>query len=91
MVWFAAPGVAGEFFPPVKVTAGGKPIDVQRTAHSAPCVGDIDGDGLDDLLVGEFYEGRMRIFHNVGSSAQPKFDKYEWFKAGGDLGRVPTG
>lgn len=49
---FLAVGDAGEFRPPVKLTAGGKPVDVQHSGHSAPFVGDFDGDGLDDLLVG---------------------------------------
>jgi len=76
---------------PVKMMAGEKPIDIQRTAHSAPFVGDFDGDGLDDLLVGEFHEGRMRVYLNIGSIDQPKFDQFERFTAGGGLGRVPTG
>jgi len=57
----------GELLPPTKITAGGKPIDVQRTAPSAPFVGDFDGDGRDDLMVGEYHEGRLRVFRNIGS------------------------
>jgi hypothetical protein len=75
---------------PVKLIAGGNPIDVQRTGHSAPFVGDFDGDGLHDLLVGEFHEGRLRIYRNTGSNREPEFDQFEWFTAGGELGRVPT-
>ena len=76
-----------EFQKPIQLTAGGKPIDVQRTGHSAPFVGDFDGDGLNDLLVGEFHEGRLRIFRNVGSNQMPKFESYKWFKTGAELGR----
>lgn len=71
--------------------AGGRPIDVQRTGHSAPFVGDFDQDGLEDLLVGEFHEGRLRVFRNVGSAEQRTFKDYQWFRSGADLGRVPTG
>ena len=87
----AAGSSAGELLKPVKLTAAGEPIDVQRTAHAAPFIGDYDGDGLNDLLVGEFHEGRLRIFRNTGSNEVPKYNEYEWFKSGAELGRVPTG
>src|SRR5262249_17845367 len=40
-----------ELLPPVPVLVGGKPLDVARDGHSAPFVGDFDGDGQRDLLV----------------------------------------
>ncbi|MCP3918830.1 MAG: hypothetical protein GY711_25055 [bacterium] len=42
--------------PPVRLEAGGVPIDVS-IGHAAPHVMDFDGDGVRDLLVGEFGEG----------------------------------
>ena len=83
--------LAGELMPAAKLTAGGKPVDVMRVGHSAPFVGDFDGDGIDDLLVGEFHLGRLRIFRNRGTNRQPAFEDFQWFKAGGSQGRVPTG
>jgi hypothetical protein len=76
---------------PVQITADGQPIDVQREGHSAPFMGDFDGDGLNDLLVGEFEDGGLRIYRNLGTNGQPRFEEYEWFKTGADLGRVPSG
>jgi len=38
---------------PVRLEANGIPIDV-TVGHAAPYIIDFDGDGLDDLLVGEF-------------------------------------
>ena len=76
---------------PVHVMAGGSPLDVQRVGHAAPCFNDFDGDGLKDLLVGQFEEGWLRIYRNQGTNAQPQFSGHEWFRAGADLGRVPTG
>jgi len=47
VVLMVLPAFAAEFHPPRQVMAAGKPIDVQRIAHSAPFVGDFDLDGLD--------------------------------------------
>src|SRR5437660_7929842 len=70
----AAAGVAGdpanELLPPVRLEAAGKPIDT-AVGHAAPFVGDFDGDGVQDLLVGQFGEGILWIYNNVGSNAQP--------------------
>jgi hypothetical protein len=76
---------------PVKILAGKLPLDVQRSGHAAPFVGDFDGDGLPDLLVGQFTDGKLRIYRNVGTRGQPRFDGYDWFKAGDDFARVPVG
>ena len=81
----------GELLPPVRVEAGGKPVDVERSGHAAPFVGDIDGDGLPDLLVGQFDEGRLRVYRNIGTKGKPRFGPHTWFEAGGELGTVPVG
>ena len=83
--------LAGDLEPPVQIQAGGKPIDVQLVGHSAPSYGDVDGDGINDLLVGQFDEGRLRIYRNLGTNASPRFQGYQWFEAGGALGSVPAG
>jgi len=44
--------------PPVRIFAGKEAIDV-TTGHAAPYVLDFDGDGLKDLLVGEFGDGEF--------------------------------
>ncbi len=82
---------AGELMGPTRVEAGARPIDVEREGHSAPFVGDIDGDGVRDLLVGQFHDGRLRIYRNRGTDAVPRFDGFEWFRAGGAIGKVHEG
>ena len=94
LLTWAAPapvGQLGEFFPPVPLLANGKPIDVERDGHAAPFVGDFDGDGIVDVLVGQYDEGRLRVYRNIGTNRAPKFGAYTWFQAGGALGRVPEG
>jgi len=86
-----ATAVAGDLAPPVQVHAGGRPIDVLLVGHSAPFYGDVDGDGINDLLVGQFSEGRLRIYRNLGTNASPRFEGYQWFEAGGAVGSVPAG
>jgi hypothetical protein len=94
MLAVAAPTVAAdsdELLPPVPIQVGGRPLDVEREGHAAPFVGDVDGDGVRDLLVGQYFEGRLRVYRNVGTNARPRFEGYTWFEAGGQAGRVPEG
>src|SRR5262249_26270434 len=90
----AAPARAGEpngLRPPVQVPAGGRPLDVERPGHAAPFVGDFFEDGTLALLVGQFHEGRLRVYRNTGTRAEPKFESYTWFQAGGRVASVPEG
>jgi hypothetical protein len=79
-----------ELLPPVRLEAGGKPIDTD-VGHAAPFVGDFDGDGVKDLLVGQFGEGILWIFRNEGTDAAPELAAGFKFKDGTQDGRVPTG
>jgi hypothetical protein len=79
-----------EFAEPVRLAGGGKVIDTD-TGHAAPFVGDFDGDGVQDLLVGQFGEGVLWIFRNEGSNAQPKLAAGVKFKGGKKDGTVPSG
>lgn len=79
------------FEPPFRVSAGNQWIDVD-IGHAAPLRLDWDGDGKDDLLVGQFGEGKLRIYRNVGTQAQPKFDEdFALFQTRQGLGSIPSG
>ena len=82
--------LASEFLPPVRITAAGKPIDTS-IGHAAPFVCDFDGDGVRDLLVGQFGDGILWIYRNIGTNMNPKFAAGLKFKEGKKDGRVPTG
>lgn len=85
-----ANATAQGFEPPFRLEAEGKPIDVE-IGHAAPYLYDFDGDGVRDLLVGQFGQGRCRIYKNEGTATAPKFSKFEWFQAGGDVASVKAG
>jgi len=87
--------LARDLAPPVRILAGEQPVEAD-TGHASPFVGDFDGDGKFDLLVGQFrqgayYDAKLRIYRNLGSNTEPKFGGFEWFLAGGEIGAVPSG
>lgn len=81
---------AGELKEPVRLEAAGKPIDTE-VGHAAPFVGDFDGDGVNDLLVGQFGDGLLWIYRNEGTNEEPQLAAGVTFKDGAEDGRVPTG
>ena len=84
----AAPG--DDLAPPVRIEAAGKPIDTE-IGHAAPFVYDFDGDGVRDLLVGQFGGGILTIYRNEGTNAAPKLAAGVRFQAGSKDGTVPSG
>jgi hypothetical protein len=74
---------------PVQVMCGNQPINVD-VGHATPFMGDLDGDGLPDLIVGQYGLGQARVYRNVGTKDSPRFESFEWFKAGGEVARVWT-
>ena len=86
----ASISISAELAEPVRLEAAGKPIDTE-IGHAAPFVYDFDGDGLKDLLVGQFGEGLLRIYRNEGTNSEPKLAAGVKFKDGKEDGRVPSG
>ena len=84
----AAP--AQELAPPFRVPAGDAPISVD-VGHAQPLLHDLDGDGKRDLLVGQFGEGKCRVYRNVGRDDAPAFRDFEWLQAGGQPASVAAG
>jgi hypothetical protein len=74
----------------VRLEVAGKPIDVS-VGHAAPFVVDWDGDGRQDLLVGEFGTGGVTLFRNVGAKGAPRLESAGFLKAGTADATVPSG
>ena len=85
---FACSG--GGLAPPFLVEAGEGVIDVPG-GNSAPFLHDLDGDGLPDLLVGQFEDGCVRVYPNRGQRGAPRFAEWHFLQAGEGLARVPYG
>src|SRR5262245_3876680 len=82
----AAVAVASDGFEAAfRINAGGRPIDVEA-GHAGPLIVDWDGDGVRDLLVGEFGAGRLRIYLNKGTDAAPRFEDFSYFQTRKGLG-----
>ncbi len=75
---------------PFRVQADGRYIDAER-CHAAPVFEDIDGDGLRDLLVGQFLEGKIHFYKNEGTPTEPLFKDGGYLHAGGEPISVDCG
>ena len=82
--------LSSELALPVRIEAAGVPIDTD-VGHAAPFEGDFDGDGVNDLLVGQFGEGLLWVFRNEETNAAPRLAAGAKFKEGKEEGRVPAG
>ncbi len=60
------------FTTPIKIMAGGKPIDVY--GMPSPSLADFDRDGDLDMICGEFLDG-FTYFQNIGNKVEPRYEK----------------
>ena len=78
------------FETPVRVMTGGVPISVDEPGYACPTIADVDGDGADDLVVGQFSQGRMRFYRNLNAPGEtPRFAAGKWIKSGEQIAVVP--
>jgi len=79
-----------DFVEGIRLEADGEIIDVQ-VGHLVPCVTDWNGDGKKDLIVGQFYYGRIRFYLNHGTDGIPVLKDAGYLQAGGKEIRLPAG
>jgi hypothetical protein len=79
----------GLFHPPMRLSAADGVMDCGPSwGHSSPWVEDIDGDGIKDLVVGDF-SGLFRFYRNEGTNRQPRYASPVNLQAGGVDAKVP--
>jgi hypothetical protein len=67
---------------PFRVSAEGDPIQLD-IGHANPLVVDWNGDGLKDLIVGQYSGGKLRYYQNEDSNDSPMFGYYTYMQADG--------
>ena len=77
---------AQEFEPPVRLKAGDAAIRVESPGYAFPCWADMHRDGKKHLVVGQFNQGKMQVFENLGAE---KFGPSKWLQADGKVAEVP--
>jgi hypothetical protein len=75
---------------PVPLEIDGKRLT--SDVHSfVPFVGDLDGDGRQDLLLGTRDKGKLLVYRNVGTKTSPRLVGPKWFDDTVPTGRIPGG
>ena len=74
---------------PIPVRMDGRPL--APWGSPGVFVGDFDGDGRRDLLLGDGFEGRLVIHRNVGTKTDPRLSGRRWFDDQVPTGRIPKG
>ena len=79
-----------KFEAPQRVTAAGKNIEVEQPGYAFPCMFDIDGDGMQDLLVGQFNDGKIAVYKGIKTAdGKRDYAERQWLQAGGEDVVVP--
>jgi len=68
---------------PVPIQANGVDINVGYGGNASPFMIDWDGDANQDLLLGQFDQGRIRFYSNTGANYSPTFGDFVYLQAGG--------
>ena len=86
----SAPPADFKFAEPVRIKADGNYVKADAPGFACPTMADIDGDGNDDLVVGQFDGGKMKVYRNLSSSSGiPVFGSPTLLTAAGEPAEVP--
>jgi hypothetical protein len=86
----SAPKIDVSLAAPFAVSANGKAIMLE-VGHAAPLMADMNGDGLGDLVVGQFAQGIALVYLNSGTATEPRFTTRTVLQAGGKNAAVSYG
>jgi hypothetical protein len=81
---------ANEFYPPVALGTKDGPARSDSPGYASPCLADVDGDGKDELLVGQFAGGNIAIYE-IGDlkAKEAQLAKKRWLMINGKRAEVP--
>jgi hypothetical protein len=68
----------------VVIESNGEVLPIDQSGFTAPCLGDWDGDGDWDLLVGVYQDGPVQYFENTGDESNPVLNDRGLLEADGD-------
>ena len=71
------------FDDPVPIVANGVPINVGTGGNASPFLIDWNGDGKQDLLLGQYLQGKIRFYENIGTNFDPIFGDFVYLQADG--------
>ena len=71
------------FDDPVAIVANGVPINVGVGGNASPFLIDWNGDGKQDLLLGQYLGGKVRFYENIGTNFDPTFGDFVYLQADG--------
>ncbi len=71
------------FDEPVQIVANGVPINVGVGGNASPFFVDWNEDGKQDLLLGQYYGGKVRFYENIGTHFNPVFGNFTYLQADG--------
>jgi hypothetical protein len=70
----------------VLLKAGDQAIRTEMPGYAAPSWFDLDEDGRKDLIVGQFRDGKMKVYRNLGDG---KLAAGKWLEADDEAASVP--
>lgn len=77
---------AADFEKPVRLMVGDAAIRVEDPGWACPCWADLHRDGSKQLLVGQFNQGKIRVYNHLSAN---QFARGQWLKADGKVAEVP--
>jgi len=79
------------FRPSVVIQNEDEELPGDQSGYTAPCVGDWDGDGDMDLMIGTFVDAPVYLFHNISEERTPIFELVGAMEADGEVIDGPYG
>jgi hypothetical protein len=80
-----------QFEPAVRLkTTSGDFVSVESPGYACPTLVDLNKDGQLDLVVGQFTDGKMKVFYGRNQSqASLEFGDGDWIRSSGTPAQVP--